>query len=136
MKFIKNYGGREKYFGTKFKKDRTGDCVIRAIATATEQDYMKVWNDLFELATECGFMPSDKKCYEIYLKDLGWEKNSPLKRGKKKYKVRNVGRFFHNQNVIIHTTNHLTTLIDGDLNDSWDCREWCANSYYVKKTKK
>ena len=31
---------------------------------------------------------------------------------------------------IIHTTNHLTTVIDGVVNDSWDCRNWCCNSYY------
>jgi len=133
MKFIKNYGGRENYFSTQFKKDNTNDCVIRAISIATEQDYKKVWNELFELACKTGFMPNDKKCFDTYLESLGWTKKSPLKYGNKKYKVKNVGQFFKGKNVIIHTTNHLTTLVDGDLNDIWDCREWCANSYYVKE---
>ena len=42
MRFIKNHGGREKYFPTNLKKYRTNDCVIRAISIATEIDYLKV----------------------------------------------------------------------------------------------
>ena len=28
-KYQKSFGGREKYFPTKYKKDRTNDCVVR-----------------------------------------------------------------------------------------------------------
>tara|TARA_Y100000593_G_C4254834_1_gene309087 strand:- start:485 stop:892 length:408 start_codon:yes stop_codon:yes gene_type:complete len=135
MKFIKNHGGRENYFPTKLKKDLTSDCVIRAIAIATETDYKEVMTKLFEIGLEVGQMPNNKKCYEIYLNCLGWIKKSPLKIGRRKYKVKNVGKFFTGKNVIIHTTRHLTTLVDGNLNDTWDCREWCANSYYIKENK-
>ena len=136
MKFIKNYGGREKYFPTKLKKDQVGDCVIRAVAIATEQDYMEVFNALFEIGKELGRMPNDKQCYERYLTSKGWVKQSPLRNWeKKKYRVKKLGSKFKDQSVIIHTTNHLTTLVNGDINDTWDCREWCANSYYVKLKK-
>ena len=135
MKFIKNHGGRENYYPTKLKKDRAGDCVVRAISICTEKDYLNVRDDLFDIAKEIGFMPNDEKTYRLYLNRNGWFRYSPLKNGRRKYKVKNVGRFFKNQNVIIHTTNHLTSLVDGDLNDTWDCRDWCANSYYVKGVK-
>tara|TARA_R100000773_G_scaffold44034_1_gene43799 strand:- start:724 stop:1137 length:414 start_codon:yes stop_codon:yes gene_type:complete len=137
MKFIKNHGGRENYYPTKLKKDLTSDCVIRAIAIATETDYKEVMTKLFEIGLEVGQMPNNKKCYEIYLNHLGWVKKSPLKKSNgKKYKVKNISKFFTSyKNVIIHTTRHLTTLVDGDLNDTWDCREWCANSYYIKENK-
>ena len=135
MKFIKNHGGREKYFPINLKKDRTNDCVIRAIALATEIDYLEVRDALFTTAKYVGRMPNDKQVYEAFLKVNGWVKKSPLKKSNnKKYKVKNISKFFTSyKNVIIHTTCHLTTLIDGDLNDTWDCREWCANSYYVKE---
>ena len=135
MKFIKNNGGRENYFPVKLKKDMTSDCVIRSIAIATETDYKEVMTELFRIGLEVGQMPNNKKCYEIYLTSLGWVKKSPLKHGNKKYKVKSLSAFFVGKNVIIHTCNHLTTLIDGDLNDTWDCREWKANSYYVKEVK-
>ena len=135
MKFIKNNGGRENYFPVKLKKDMTSDCVIRSIAIATETDYKEVMTELFRIGLEVGQMPNNKKCYEIYLTSLGWVKKSPLKHGNKKYKVKSLSAFFVGKNVIIHTCNHLTTLIDGDLNDTWDCREWKANSYYKKESK-
>tara|TARA_R100000700_G_C3152643_1_gene130865 strand:+ start:380 stop:787 length:408 start_codon:yes stop_codon:yes gene_type:complete len=133
MKYIENHGGREKYYPTKLKKDRAGDCVVRAIAIATEQDYLEVRDGLFEVAKEIGFMPNDTKTYRLYLERKGWTRKSPLKNGKKKYKVKNIAKFFQGENVIIHTCHHLTTLIDGNLNDTWDCREWKANSYYTKE---
>ena len=135
MKFIKNHGGRENYYPTKLKKDRAGDCVVRAIAIATEQDYLVVRDGLFEVAKEIGFMPSDNKTFQLYLERIGWIRKSPLKHGNKKYKLKNVGKFFTNQNVIIITSGHLTSLVDGDLNDTWDCRNWKANSYWVKEGK-
>ena len=129
MKFIKNHGGREKYFSVNLKKHKTNDCVIRAIAIATEIDYLKVRDSLFDRAKSVGRMPNDKEVYEAFLKDNGWIKNSPIKNSKgKKYKVKD----FPVKNCIVHTTNHLTVIKDGALNDTWNCMEWCANSYYTK----
>ncbi len=132
MQFNKNHGGREKYHPTQLKKDAVNDCVIRAIAIALELDYMEVKRDLFAIALENGAMPNSKRTYEAYLSSFGWVKKSPLKNGNKKYRVKNIGKFFKGQNVIVHTRNHVTTLIDGVLNDSWNCKNWCANSYYIK----
>ena len=38
-----NDGGRSKYFRMRYKKDITGDCVIRAISIALDLDYKFVW---------------------------------------------------------------------------------------------
>ena len=132
MRFIKNHGGREKYFPTNLKKDRTNDCVIRAISIATEIDYLKVRDALFDIAKEQGRMPNDKTVYETYLESLGWVKKSPMKnRYNKKYRL---GRIKIDR-AIFKTTRHLSAVVDGNLNDTWDCREWCANSYYIKETR-
>ena len=131
MKFKKDYGGREKYFRCRFKKDRTNDCVIRAIAIATGIDYMKIWDDLFALATETGFMPNDPKCYEPYLASLGWVKHSPLKDGRRKVKVRNFP--IKEGAVIISICNHLTTMVEGELRDTWNAGAYAANSFWLAK---
>tara|TARA_R110002020_G_scaffold468620_1_gene693066 strand:+ start:484 stop:891 length:408 start_codon:yes stop_codon:yes gene_type:complete len=132
MEFIKNDGGRGKYFPAKYKKDQTSDCVVRAIAIALELDYKFVLESLFRLGLEIGCMPNSKKVYEAFLGFNGWYKNSPLKystsKGDKKFKVKE----HPYDNCIIHTVNHLTVIKDGELNDTWDCMEWCANSYYTQ----
>ena len=67
---------------------KTGDCVIRAIAYATQQS----WDDVYKGLSDLGFkkkrMPNDKQVYEQYLKDLGWEKQKqPRKWDNTKYTV-------------------------------------------------
>ena len=45
LKYSYNDGGRSN---THFKKKtKLADCVFRSIAIATNQEYLKVWNDLF-----------------------------------------------------------------------------------------
>jgi len=125
-------GGRDDYFETKYKKDRTNDCVIRAIAIATGRDYLTIWKELFSLSTKMGFMPNDQKCYEEYLELLGWVKNKPLRKiNGKKYQVKKLP-INKNKSYIFQTTRHLTAIIDGEHRDIWDCGNWCANSYYTK----
>ena len=130
--YEKSLGGRENYFPTQYKKDATNDCVVRAIAIATGLDYMKVWNDLFDLGREIGHLPNNKKCYEAYLETLGWEKFSPVKVNNKKVQVRNFPAK-SNTSYIVHTTSHVTAIVNRVHLDSWNCGKWCANSYYMKK---
>jgi len=46
MEFIYSDGGRSKYF----QAENVGDCVVRSICNATGMDYMKVYNDINEIA--------------------------------------------------------------------------------------
>lgn len=132
-RYEKSFGGREKYFPCKLKKDTTGDCVIRAIAHATEQDYMQVMRDLFALGLELGQLPNQNKCYDVYLERLGWKKHSPLKDKKgKKFQVRHFPAE-EGKNYIIHTTSHLTAIMDKVIYDIWYCGESAAYSFYTKE---
>tara|TARA_R100001377_G_scaffold54224_1_gene31975 strand:+ start:1328 stop:1795 length:468 start_codon:yes stop_codon:yes gene_type:complete len=131
VKYVKSHGGREKYFSTKYKKDIAGDCVIRAISHGTGFDYMEVFTDLCNLAITTGYLPNDKKTYGQYLSSLGWTKHSPMKNGHKK-KVR-LKSYKTEGTYIVLTARHLTCIKDGVLYDSWDCRRWCGNSYWIKE---
>ena len=129
MKFIKSFGGREKYKSCKLKKDRTSDCVVRAIAHALEQDYNETFQDLLKLSSELLEMPNSRKCFELYLEEKGWIKNKPMRNSKKR-KLR-VFEYPKNGTYIVHTSKHLTCVKDGVLLDTWNCQKWCANSYYT-----
>ena len=74
-KYEQSFGGRDKYFPCKLQKDRIGDCAIRAVAHATEKDYMVVMRDLFDLGLELGKLPNDDLCIaceEMFANMIGW----------------------------------------------------------------
>ena len=135
MKFEKSFGGREKYFPTKLKKDQTGDCVVRAIANATGTDYMAVWEDLLELSIETGHMPNQERTYGKYLEEqMGWIKQKPMRNSRNK--LLKVKQIECDKDLIVSTSGHLT-YVNGDnfqmtLIDSWDCRNATAYSYWER----
>lgn len=130
IKYEKSHGGREKYYSVKYKNQLVGDCVVRAIAHGTGLDYKKVYTDLFKLAMDSGCMPNTERNYEQYLFSIGWKKNKPM-RNKRNKKLR-LKNYKEQGTYIIITSNHLTCIKDGVMYDSWDCRNWCGNSYYTK----
>lgn len=68
--YIRTDGGRAKYF-----KGTTGDCVVRAIALASDKDYKEVYNE-FRRRMPKGTSPRNgvpKKIYHSYILELGFE---------------------------------------------------------------
>ena len=129
--FKKNDGGRSIYHRCDRLKDEAGDCVIRAIAIGLKMDYMDVKKQLFASALENGFMPNSEQNYEPFLFQHGWIKNSPMKNSKnRKFKL---GMMPVECDMIVRMSGHIVAVVDGAINDKWDCREWCANSYFIKQ---
>lgn len=133
MKFVKNDGGRSKYFPSKLKKDRAHDCIIRAIATALEMDYMQVWNDLFALGTKIGQLPNSWDTAEMYLESKGWVKNKPFRDSRNRKMELRKTPFDKSERYLMTTSGHMTAVINNEIHDTWDCQEWCGNSYYTKQ---
>ena len=130
MNFIQSFGGRELYKPCKLKKDRVGDCVVRAIAHGLDQDYKSTFQDLINLSWEMLDMPNSWAVAEEYLLRKGWTKNKPIRNSRnRKLKV---NEFPNDGTYIIMTTSHMTCVIDGILYDSWNCGRSSANSYYTK----
>lgn len=130
MKWIKNDGGRLESFPEHYKKkdSRIGDCVIRAISIATQQDYKKVWGDLFELGKEMGFMPNNEQTYVKYLADNGWNE---IKFGKKLVRLSfsEVTEMSKDRFIVCHTAGHLVAMKDGDIYDTYDSRKNSMDDY-------
>ena len=135
------------------KNLKTGDCVIRAIALATNQTWDKVFSDLCEIAFKKKRMPNDKLVYEDYLKKLGWEKQKQprsvyYENGyKSTYSKYTVNEFVDNLNLekyvqvkydayIVTVANHMTSILfkDGkfDIYDIWDCGKKSIGNYWIK----
>lgn len=118
-------GGRSKYYTLK----NVGDCVIRAIAIATEKDYKKLVEETWEFTKNYGLQISDQTVYELYLESIGWERvSSPKFKGRKaKAKDLPKGRYIMSQ------ANHLSALVDGVIHDIWNTSNRMVYCYYRKK---
>jgi len=119
-------------------KGHTGDCVTRAIAIATGQDYETVRSDLMDTtekirakskARHIKRLKSNsvrdgvhKEIYVDYLKSLGWTRTACIKVGskdRKKLTTNNLPK----GNVIVEVQKHLMASIDHVVHDAFDSRE-------------
>lgn len=134
------------YYNANPKNRITTDCVIRAIATATEQDYNKTVMELAQMQCDTGYDDGDKKLYDKYLQSKGWKKCSqPRKADNTKY----TGREFckqikedivwatngeHLKHIVANIGgNHVVAIIDGKVWDIWDSTDGCIGNYWIKE---
>lgn len=140
MKFVYNDGGRSKYF----KGENVGDCVTRAIAIATGRDYKEVYDTLNQMAKKesvkrhRGHKRSEsrngvfKETWKRYLKNIGWVHVSTCAIGSREDKVKFVdGALPSEGTYIVQLSRHLTCLVDGVINDTYDCSK---KQYYDWET--
>ena len=128
------------YYNANPHNKFTDDCVIRALSTAMNQSWEQTFNELCKISVKYGLMPTDIKCYGRYLKEKGWIKHSqPRKSDNSKY----TGKEFvkkvlintsQHVNVIAHIGgHHIVAVINGKINDTWDCTNGCIGNYWTKK---
>ena len=111
---------------------KTGDCVVRALATALGRDYMTVYRQLFELSCKTGYIVNDKHVEEKFMSQNGFVKHKqPKKPNGKKYLIAEIDKLCKDRVVVISCAHHLTAVIDGVLIDSWDCRGKCISNFYT-----
>lgn len=131
--FINTDGGRSKYF----TGEKAGDCVIRAIAIATKQDYKEVYDQMFNLNREFskgrskkarklkekGSSPRNgnfKEVYEPYILGLGFSWVSCMGIGTGMQTHLNKAELPKGI-LILRLSKHLACVINHTLYDSFDC---------------
>lgn len=144
MKFNYNDGGRSKYF-----KGTTGDCVTRAIAIGTGMDYKEVYNIINDYAKKerkgkrkKGISNARtgvyKDTFKKVLKDLGWTWVSTMQIGSG-CKTHLREEELPSGTIIVNLSHHLTCVIDGVINDTYDCSRGgsrCVYGYWYKESTK
>ena len=129
--FVNDDGGLKE---TSFKsKRKRGDCVVRALSIGLKKPYTEIFNSLCDLAKETGFFPNDDDTYGPYLKQNGWIKNKPQRVNGHLKSLEN----FNSKGItaIVIVRGHLVCVSDGKIYDSWDCKFYCAHSYWPKGKK-
>lgn len=145
MKFNYNDGGRE----AAGYKGRTGDCVCRAIAIVSGLPYQQVYDRLSEgnttqrkskhckkqkSKTAAHGINTNRKWFSDYMRSLGfvWQPTMFIGQG---CKVHLKADELPAGSLVVSVSNHFTTIIDGVINDTYDCSRndtRCVYGYYYK----
>ena len=149
IEFNLNDGGRAEagYTG------RTKDCVARAVAIASELPYKEVYNRLAEgnanqritkrtkglkkngIKTASNGINITRKWFKDYMKELGFDWVPTMFIGSG-CKVHLDEDELPKGRLICNVSRHCTAVIDGVINDTYDCsREStrCVYGYYIKR---
>lgn len=141
LEFNYNDGGRSNYF-----KGMTGDCVCRAISIGTGMDYKTVYDMINEKAkhekiTKRKKSKSNartgvyKRNFKEILKELGWTWVPLMTIGSGCTNHLAQGEIPMDKTIICSLSHHLTCVVNGVLNDTYDCsREGtrCVYGYWYK----
>lgn len=131
MKFIK--------YNKNPKNRKTSDCVIRAIATATNNSWEYVYSKLAEQGIKKGLMINDSKNWIKYLEELGYKKQAmPRRKDRTRYTLEEFATELaeENKTYIVKIAGHLTVIKNKDLIDTWNCSYKSVGNYWVIGDKK
>lgn len=113
----------------------TGDCTFRAIARATGISWKDVVMGMAEMSIRTGYAINDNKGIERYMESIGWIKMpQPKKPNGKKYTGAEFCKKHREGNIVCSIGgHHLSCIIDGKINDIWDCTNKCIGNYWIKE---
>jgi len=110
-----------KVFNAHRKGIKTSDCVVRAIATATDTDYMECRRELNRKKREFGYSSyKDTKFLYDYLKGYPRLIFKAVK-GEPRIKGSDFTELHPKGTYILKMAGHITACVDGVILDTWDC---------------
>lgn len=128
-------GGRQ---AAGFRGSEAGDCVVRALTIACDEDYRVVYDELALLSKEMGGRRSARdgvapKVYKEWLRHRGWKWTATMKVG--------VGCVVHLRadelpagRLVARLSGHLCAVVDGVVYDNHDPRRGgtrCVYGYWT-----
>jgi hypothetical protein len=149
LKLKVNDGGRQ---AAGFK-GKAGDCVVRSVAIATGISYQKVYQDLYDANKKFRIKSRSKLAKSLikkndsprtgthravlkkYLKQLGWKWTPTMFIGQG-CKVHLKKEELPNDTLIVSCSKHITVVINGVLNDTYDCSRngtRCVYGYWSRQ---
>ena len=121
-----------QYINLNPRKKSVGDCTVRAIAIATGSAWVDTYLDLCLLGMVMADMPSANSVTTAYLRNNGFHRRTIPDDCPDCYTIADFCKDHPKGTYIIGTGSHLTTVIDGDLWDSWDSSNECPVYYFEK----
>ena len=121
-----------RYANLHPRKKSVGDCTVRAIAIATGSAWFETYLDLCLTGMVMADMPSANSVTTAYLRNKGFRRRTIPDDCPDCYTISDFCKDHPKGTYIIGTGSHLTTIMDGDLWDSWDSSNECPVYYFEK----
>lgn len=102
------------------EKSLVGDCVIRAISIALNQDWQTTYLGVTVKGFELYDMPSSNNVWGAYLEEKGFERLSIPNTCPNCYTIKDFCKDNPKGIYIIGTGSHAVAIIDGNYYDTWD----------------
>ena len=99
---------------------QTGDCVIRAIAIATDQSWRQTYRDLCRVGEIQADLPNSNAVWGMYLRDKGAKQFLLPESCPSCITVRAFCERYPDGVYVIGTGTHAVAVIGGDWYDAWD----------------
>ena len=109
-----------------------GDCVIRAIAIATKNDWETVYARVSLQGYLMNDMPSSNAVWGAYLRTLGFKREAIPNTCPECYTVNDFCEDNPEGVFIVATGNHVVAVVDGDYYDTWDSGDELPIYYWRK----
>lgn len=121
-----------KYYNPNPNGLKVGDCTVRAICKALNQDWDTTYTDLIAQGFMMKDMPSSDKVWGEYLVSKGYIRKMIPDTCPLCYTIADFCRDNPEGTYIVGTVKHVVTAIDGDYYDTWDSGDKTAVYYFVK----
>lgn len=121
------------FYNNNPKGKQVGDCTVRAISLATEQDWNKVYLDLCLQGYMMSDMPSSNAVWGEYLQDCGWVHHRIPDTCPYCYTINDFCNEHGAGTFIVATGSHVVCVKDGTLYDVWDSSEKVPMFYFEKE---
>lgn len=112
-------------------KRRVGDCVVRAIATATGRPWLEVYDGLHKVGRYVFDMPPSNEVWGLYLYLMGFEPFILPDSCPECVTVKEFARHFPHGRYVIGTGNHAVAVMHGDYYDTWDSGELVPSYFFI-----
>ena len=111
--------------------NRVGDCVIRAISTALNQEWEKTYTELCVQGLMFCDLPSSNAVWGSYLAYKGY-KRCAIPNACNCYTVEDFCREHPKGTFILGTGSHALVVIGGNHIDTWDSKDETPIYYFTK----
>lgn len=124
------------YYNPNPKGRQVGDCTVRAISCALDQEWGKVYADLCLQGYEMGDMPSSDAVWGAYLRRQGFRRHLLPDTCPDCYTVEEFAAE-HPQGVyILSLSGHVVTVVDGMYYDTWESGDKIPLFYWTMEDDK
>ena len=117
------------------KKKRVGDCVVRAISTVMDREWVDVYAEIALQGLSMYDMPSSNAVWGAYLLRNGFKRRIIPDNCPDCYSVRDFCNDYPQGKYILCTGEHAIAAISGDYIDTWDSGDETVVYYFVKEGK-